>query len=343
MKALVLTGKKEITLIDRPRTSPQKNELALRVAASAICRTDAKMWQSGHRDLVLPRVPGHEICGYLEENPEQLYTVWPGSACGICRACRNGRENLCPEMQIIGFHRDGGFAQILNVPASSLLEVPKGLKPSVATLAEPLACAIHGIKQSRTTGKDRVLVYGAGTLGILISLAAIDRGASVVLSDPNEDKLAASAGFRARHDIVTDEISPTGNFDIAFNAASPAETLNRGIQRLAPGGRFCLFSGLGGTPEHPELIFNELHYRELELIGSYGCTKQDMRDALILLDRYCNDIGFLVDRELQIEEVPTMIGSILEGKTFRHVIVMPDFTHSTVQRSREPEHNSSNR
>lgn len=343
MKALVLTGKKEITLIDRPRTSLQKNEVALRVAASAICRTDAKMWQSGHRDLVLPRIPGHEICGYLEENPEQLYTVWPGSACGSCSACRNGRENLCPEMQIIGFHRDGGFAEILNVPASSLLEVPKGLKPSVATLAEPLACAIHGIKQSRTTGNDRVLVYGAGTLGILISLAAIDRGACVVLTDPDAEKIGKSAGFRALHDIETDGICPSGSFDVVFNAAAPADILSCGIHRLAPGGRFCLFSGLAGIPQHPEVIFHELHYRELELIGSYGCTMQDMQDALVLLDRYRNDIGFLVDRELQIEEVPTMIGSLLEGKRFRHVIVMHDSKHSPVRRSREREHNRSNR
>ncbi|NTV25388.1 MAG: alcohol dehydrogenase catalytic domain-containing protein [Chlorobiaceae bacterium] len=337
MRALVLAGKEQFDLVDLQHTSPAENEVALRVAATAICRTDAKMWKSGHRDLVLPRIPGHEICGYIEEDPEKLYTIWPGSACGSCSACRNGRENLCPEMQIIGFHRDGGFAEILNVPESSLLKVPKGLKPSVATLAEPLACAIHGIKQSRTTGNDRVLVYGAGTLGILISLAAIDRGASVSLTDPNTAKLAQSAVFRARYGIKAEARITSGSFDVVFNAASPADTLACGIHRLAPGGRFCLFSGLGGTTEHPELIFHELHYRELELIGSYGCTMQDMRDALVLLNRYRNDIGFLVERELQIEEVPTMIGSILEGKRFRHVIVMHDsktLTSSPFQRTR---------
>lgn len=79
----------------------------LKVICCAICRTDAKMWRSGHRDLVLPRVLGHEIAG-IDPASGQLYAVWPGQVCGTCDYCRTGRENLCEEMQIIGFHTDGG-------------------------------------------------------------------------------------------------------------------------------------------------------------------------------------------------------------------------------------------
>ncbi|MBN1929870.1 MAG: alcohol dehydrogenase catalytic domain-containing protein [Chlorobiaceae bacterium] len=321
MKALTLTGREKFECVERPTPVPAENEVAVRVVAAAVCRTDAKMWRSGHRNLVLPRVPGHEICGAINEAPGRLFTVWPGKACGACEACRSGRENLCPAMQITGFHRDGGFAEFLTVPRSSLLEVPEGIGAPMAALTEPLACAVHGIRQSCIRRADRVLIYGAGTLGVLLAVAAINRGASVVMTDPDADKFARSAAFRSRYAIGADADPSSGGFDIVLNATSSAETLASGIRRLAPGGRFCLFSGLGETPENPGVIFSELHYRELELVGSYGCTRQDMRDALRLLVRYGHDLGFLVERTVSLDQVPAIMQEVLAGKGFRQLIV----------------------
>lgn len=320
MKALVLTGRERFELVERELAVPGEHEVAVRVAAAAICRTDAKMWHAGHRDLVMPRVLGHEVCGTIDEAPGRLFAVWPGSACGSCSMCRSGRENLCPQMKITGFHRDGGFAGQLVAPRSSLVEVPKGVGASLATLAEPLACAIHGVKQSSVRRADRVLIYGAGTLGILLAMAAINRGASVAMADPDVEKFARSAAFRSRYAIETDKPDAQEKFEIVFNAASSAETLESGIRRLTPGGRFCLFSGLGGMPESPATIFSELHYRELELVGSYGCTRQDMRDALRLLVRYGHDLGFLIERTIRLDEAPSVMETVLAGTGFRQVI-----------------------
>jgi len=320
MKALVLTGRERFELVERELPVPEDHEIAVTVAAAAICRTDAKMWRAGHRDLVMPRVLGHEVCGTIDEAPGRLFAVWPGSACGSCSACRSGRENLCPEMQITGFHRDGGFAGQLIAPRSSLVEVPKGVGASLAALAEPLACAIHGVKQSSIRRADRVLIYGAGTLGILLAMAAINRGASVAMADPDVEKFARSEAFRSRYAIETDKLDAQERFDIIFNATSFADTLAAGICRLEPGGRFCLFSGLGSEPESPASIFSELHYRELELVGSYGCTRQDMRDALKLLARYGQDLGFLLERTIRLEDAPSVMQEVLAGKSFRQVI-----------------------
>lgn len=319
MKALVLNGRKQFELVDRPLPVAEENDVVVRVVTAGICHTDAKMWQSGHRELVLPRVPGHEVCCVMDEAPGRLFAVLPGKACGVCEACRSGRENLCPAMRMSGFHRDGGFAEFLAVPRSSLLEVPKGIGATLATLTEPFACAVHAIKLCSVRRADRVLIYGAGTLGLLLALAAVNRGASVVLSEPNAQKLAKSAAFRNRYAIDVDDAQTSCGFDIAINTTS-ADTLASGIKLLAPGGRFCLFSGLGEAPEHPTAIFNELHYRELELVGSFGCTKPDMRDALRLIARYGNDLGFLIERTISLLEVPSLMEEVLEGKGFRQVI-----------------------
>jgi L-iditol 2-dehydrogenase len=324
MEALILTGKEKLEFVERELPVPEDHEIAVRVAVAAICRTDAKMWRAGHRDLVMPRVLGHEVCGAIDEAPGRLFAVWPGSSCGSCSACRSGRENLCPEMQITGFHRDGGFAEQLIARRSSLLEVPKEVSAPMAALAEPLACAIHGVKQSCARRADRVLIYGAGTLGILLAVAAINRGTNVVMTDPDEKKLARSAAFRSRYAIDAGSPAADDRFDIVFNAASAAETLASGIQRLVPGGRFCLFSGLGSVPDNPAASFNELHYRELELVGSYGCTREDMRDALRLLARYSQDLGFLLERTIRLEDVPAVMQEVLAGKGFRQIIEFSD-------------------
>lgn len=87
------------------------------VLRCAICRTDAKMWDQGHRDLVFPRVLGHEMV--VADAHGQRYIVWPGKSCRTCGFCKTGRENLCEEMKITGFHHDGGFAGQALLPADS--------------------------------------------------------------------------------------------------------------------------------------------------------------------------------------------------------------------------------
>lgn len=323
MKALLLCAPKSLSMLDRPIPIPGEGEVLLRVRAAAICRTDAKMWSSGHRDLRLPRVLGHEVSGCIDGDPDQLYVLWPGKACGSCMACRSGRQNLCPDMRITGFHRDGGFAEFLTAPRSSLLEVPEGVGPVMATLAEPLACAVHGVRQGGVSSRERVLIYGAGTLGLLVALVARECGASVVMSDPDIEKLSKSEAFRNRFGIGTEgqRGAPCPQFDVVFNATPAPEAIEAGVDRLAAGGRFCLFSGIGKEPAIPARVVDELHYRELAFIGAYGCRLHDMGEAVRLLSWYSDELGFLIERRIRLDGVPGAMDAVLSGKGFRHVIV----------------------
>lgn len=323
MKALLLEKQQSLRLLDVPVPATDEGEVLLRVAAAAVCRTDAKMWHSGQRDLRLPRILGHEVCGFIEGNRGGLYAVWPGTACGGCPACMSARENLCSGMQISGFHRDGGFAEFMAVPRSSLIAVPEGLDVSIAVLAEPLGCAVHAIRRSRVKAGERVLIFGAGTLGLLLALAAVDRGASVTMVDPDERKLGKSRTFRDRYGVAASP-DPDGRerFDAVFNATSASETLARGVSRLDSGGRFCLFSGLGITPELPVGLIDELHYRELELLGAYGCRRDDMHEALRLQACHADELRFLIERRIGLEKVPRAMEEVLAGNGFRLVVDM---------------------
>ncbi len=110
MKSLQLVKTGSLVRKDIPIPVPGADETLLNVTRCAICRTDAKMWGKGHRDLIMPRVLGHEICG-IDEKTGRRYALWPGKACGCCGQCRTGSENLCSSMRITGFHTDGGFAE----------------------------------------------------------------------------------------------------------------------------------------------------------------------------------------------------------------------------------------
>ena len=148
MKALELTETKRLKLRDLPIFEPEEGQVAIKVTRCALCRTDAKMWKSGHRDLVLPRVLGHEFCG-IREDDKKRYVIWPGKACGRCFHCRSGYENLCKDMLILGFHENGGLSEYVSVSEQSLIPLPEKLSDDLACMAEPLACAINALEIGR--------------------------------------------------------------------------------------------------------------------------------------------------------------------------------------------------
>ena len=124
MKAVVVEriGSFAIREIDVPSIAPE--EVLVRVRVTGLCRTDLKIIRVGHRDLVLPRVPGEEVVGVIEaiganvsrfRTGQRVY-IYPGTSCGTCSACKSGAGNLCASMQIMGFHRDGGFAEYVCAP-----------------------------------------------------------------------------------------------------------------------------------------------------------------------------------------------------------------------------------
>ena len=161
---MVLTGLEQLEIRPLPPLVPGPDEVLVHVLACAICRTDAKMWEQGHRDLIFPRVLGHEMV--VRDDLGNRYIVWPGKSCGTCRYCRAGRENLCDEMKITGFHHDGGFAHRAVLPLASLVPVPLELDLYAACFAEPVGCVVNAFEKLPATPGKKILIYGGGTMGL---------------------------------------------------------------------------------------------------------------------------------------------------------------------------------
>ena len=327
MQSLLLDRIGSLRLESTSEPAPEAEEVLLQVSHCAVCRTDAKIWKYGHRDLILPRIPGHEICGRVFGSRKR-YAVWPGTSCGKCTPCLSGMENLCRAMRIVGFHKDGGFAEYVAVPEKSLIAAPDDLPGHLVCMTEPMACAVNGLEQVGAGQGDRVLIFGAGPVGLMIALAVRSLGAVPFIREINFRRIDQVKALldRAEIRVLADESGL--EFDRAINAAADSATLVDGFSRLKPGGSFCLFSGLIEGAPLPVSAFNRLHYRQFRLAGAYGCTRLQMVKALGILSEYAEIMGLLIQERISLDRVPAVLPNILAGESLKYIIE-PDSTGCT--------------
>ncbi len=321
MKALVLRERACLRLEDLPEPVAGPDEVSIAVSRCALCRTDAKIWDQGHRDLLLPRILGHEICGTRGDTGERC-VVWPGESCGQCEHCRSGAENLCREMRILGFNRDGGLAETVTAKRTSLIAVPESLPDRLACMAEPLACALSALDLVEVKEGMSVLVFGAGAVGLLMAVAARAAGCKVSVREISEEKLHMSTEFRRSLQIQSFTTKSRDRFDVVVNACPAVETLVSGVSVLKSQGRFSFFSGFVGEDHLPARALNEIHYRQLHVVGAYGCTRDQMARGVTLLDAYQNEVSLLIQEEIPIESVKSVLPGILSGRSLKIVVNM---------------------
>lgn len=273
-------GAFEVTRL--PVRRPEPGEVLVRVLVTGLCRTDLKLIRVGHRDLVLPRVPGEEVVGEIADKGARvagvergdLVYVYPGVWCGACPACRSGAENLCRDMRIMGFHRDGGFAEYVTVPAQSVIPVPDGVAAEAAVFAEPLSCCLNALELAGLRPGMAVGIWGAGPAGTLLHRAAQAKGAEPVNIEPDARRREAIGGL---------DCGAERGFDVGVVAVGAKAAYEEALARLRPRGRLVVFSGLAPADDRIGVGFNQLHYREQTLVGAYGCAHRHGVAALNLI------------------------------------------------------------
>jgi L-iditol 2-dehydrogenase len=240
--------------------------------------------------------------------------LWPGIACGKCRPCQRGADNLCPEISIMGFNYDGGFAQLLALPRESFPGgvnlLPGNVDPALAALAEPLACCINGQEQACVGQGERVLIYGGGPIGALHALLAelhaaekiivaermpgrireLKRHTSAVVVNPAEE---------SGKTVLAEEIGRAG-VDVILTATPEVRADGDLIKLLSPGGRICIFSGPAPGNYQEMIDLRSIHYHELTISGAYGCTSRQNRQAVELLTSGMIKAGWLITKKTNL-------------------------------------------
>lgn len=301
------------------RPEAREGHVVLTVAACAICRTDAKMWHQGHRDLVMPRVLGHEIAGF-DEVTGQLYTVWPGQVCGTCWYCLHGRDNLCEEMKIIGFHSDGGFSSYVSVPKESLVPVLETIEPTLLTFAEPVACVLNASSQLSMEKNARVVIYGGGVVGMIAALVFSEKGGRVTVIENSQEKISKLRTLAELNNIELCKDTVAADFDLAMNCCDSHIAFSLCITKLRKGGQLAFFSGLEKNENIETNLLNLIHYKELELYGAYGPRREHMVEAIPFCARQHVNLRLLIEKIIGPEAIESVLPKILSGAALKHIV-----------------------
>lgn len=272
----------------------------MRVAACGICGSDLHFLRGDHPRPV-GTCPGHEFAGIVEDGPvglpDRLYAVSPNVACGTCDFCRNGETNLCARGGYgLGLGRNGGLAEYVDVPASNL--APTGSDdPALAAMTEPLAVALRAVGLGRPRPDSRILVLGAGAIGLSCALLARDRCGEVAVTARHPHQRAAAETLGV---VVVDEDDGVAwakehRPDIVIETVGgTADTLTPAIKACRRGGTIVL---VGAFTEPKAVDLSKLMMKELRLQGSfcYGSTGRgpEFAAAAELTGRYEGELRAL--------------------------------------------------
>ncbi|RLC25354.1 MAG: nicotinate-nucleotide--dimethylbenzimidazole phosphoribosyltransferase [Deltaproteobacteria bacterium] len=306
------------------------------VLCCAICRTDAKMWEQGHRDLVFPRVLGHEMV--VKDPTGQRYIVWPGKSCGTCRFCKTARENLCEDMKITGFHTDGGFASQAVLPHDSLIPIPNNLTTHVACFAEPVGCVINAFEKLTFEKNDPILILGSGTMGLITALYAQHLGLVPHIIEKNEAKINHVAPFLTATGIPCTKDTHKSEFELVINTCADYIAFCQGIAKVGKGGQISFFSGISKNEHIETNLLNLLHYKEARLSGVYGMTKDHMRKAIPFMQTHESEFKLLIEEIVAPQKAPQLMTKVLSGKYLKYILdfsltsaVLPAFATQKIQ------------
>ena len=317
MRALALVDRERVEVRDVPVPDVQPDEIRIDVAAAGICGSDLSAWRGHHPFRIPPVVLGHEVSGVIvavgtDVDPARVgerVAIEPQRLCGVCAHCRAGRNQLCERKVLPGM--DGWFGSIAEqfvAPAAMAHPLPDSLDLELAALAEPLAVAVHSVRQGAVESGWTVNVIGAGTIGLLVTLVAASRGASVnLVTDVDEDRLDAArtrgvAETLNARDVDIEEYAaahPRLHADVTVVAATAPRSLVEATALTKPGGTIVLLGLYGDTAV---INASDLVMREQRIVASVTYDSSDFRAAIAMLDARPVVFGTFLTRRIAMED-----------------------------------------
>ena len=306
MKALVWKGGQVMDYEDVADPEAGGDEVVLDVELAGICGSDLHGYRGHPGPRVPPLVLGHEVVGTVDG---ASYAVYPLIGCGECEHCAAGEENLCMSWRLIGMHRAGVFSERVLVPRASLVELPAGLDPRLAVLAEPLACCVGALAPHEDAETGAVL--GAGPIGLLTVWLAAKSGKTVRAVDPVESRLETARLLGA-----TDFEGPA---DLAVDAAGFEATWRAAIDAVKNGGQVVAV-GLGQA--EGSLPFNVIVRRAIRIRGQFAYSRADFARAVELLAEGDLDLTWTTDMSLA-EGAQAFANLVERPAEFSKVVLQP--------------------
>ena len=334
MKAAVLYGKEDVRVEEVESRPLQPGEVRVAIEATLTCGTDLKVFKRGYhaRMIVPPAVFGHELAGVISEvkTPKsKLPSPWRvgdrvvvanSAPCGQCYFCGQNQENLCDDLLFL----NGAYAESIVVPArlveKNLLRLKASTSFRDAALVEPLACVIQGVQDARLKGPQRVLVIGAGPIGLMFVAVARNLGCEVMVAGRGASRLKVARRLGASRiiDVAGRELLSAARCktgpapDVVIEAVGKPESWQAALALVRKGGVVNFF---GGCPAGTAIFVDtsQMHYSSLTLVASFHHTPAGVRKALDLIERGIIRAEDFIDGECKLSGLPDLFRSMAAG------------------------------
>jgi 2-desacetyl-2-hydroxyethyl bacteriochlorophyllide A dehydrogenase len=322
MRTIVCHEPFELSVAERDDPSPGPGEVLVRIRRVGLCGTDYHIFSGRHPFLNYPRVMGHELSGEIEAlgagaslQIGQTVAINPYLPCGTCIACRKNKPNACVNIAVLGVHIDGGMCERLVVPEHAVIDAT-GLTVDQAAMVEFLAIGAHAVARAPRCEGSRMLVAGAGPIGIATALFGRFDGFEVTLIDRRQARLDFARDRLGLDGLLVDDsldaalAERTGGemFDVVVDATGSLEAMRRSLDFVAHGGALVL---VGVAPGDLSFADPEFHKREATLIASRNALASDFQRVIAAIKAGAIPTDVLHTHSLSAEELPERVPQLI--------------------------------
>jgi (R,R)-butanediol dehydrogenase / meso-butanediol dehydrogenase / diacetyl reductase len=334
MVAALWTAADEVQVSNVPVPEVPAGWALVKVAYNGICGTDLAILHGRHPRALAPLIMGHEMSGWVERAGASgplagtLVVVEPLISCGECRSCKNGLTHVCRHLGLYGIDAPGGMAQYVALPPEVLHAVPDDVDPRTATLAEPLAVAVHAVERSGMQPGDTVAVYGAGPIGVLTALTARHAGAGVIVvtePSPWRREVAAGLGFTVVPEGSTMAatlvpLTDGEGADITFDtAAHPSVAAELAMVTRVRGSIVVV-----GVYKQPTAVdLQSICFKEQRVIGVRVYTSADVVHAIELIATDALGLGRFPSKAFALTDADAAFDAATSGQHCLKVLLTP--------------------
>lgn len=314
MKTVLITKPKEIQVTERPVPEVGAGEALLKIKYCGICGADVASYTGNQPFTTYPRIPGHEFSAEIVEIPENdrglkkgdLVTCNPYFNCGSCYSCKRGYINCCTDNQTMGVQRDGSFCEYVAMPVERIYP-GKGLTAEQLALVEPFTIGYHAISRAEIKPTDKVLVVGAGPIGLFALISARQKGAEVYIADVLDNRLELAKEYGAagtinskREDLSqrTAEITDGNGFDVCVEACGLSDTFLACIEQAAFAANIIL---IGNGKKETTFLHSILLKKELNVYGSRNSYPEDFQRVIDMIASGSVDVMKMVSGVYDLE------------------------------------------
>ncbi|HJU11861.1 MAG TPA: alcohol dehydrogenase catalytic domain-containing protein [Candidatus Binataceae bacterium] len=316
MKAAVWNDHGSLDVVDRPVPEPRPGWIRVKVSSVGICGTDLHFYR-GSFPSPAGLLPGHEVSGLIDGLGEGVQlpigapvAIEPQSFCGECYQCRTGNHNRCAKRILFGVTGRGGCAEFATIPAYSAYILPEGIPPAAGALTEPLAVCVRGLQRGRIESGQRIVILGAGTIGLMSLLGARAAGASEILVTaryPHQQRAAQALGADGVFgdvDALNKRLAGAPVDCVIETVGGRSATLMDAVNVVRPGGMVLMLGVFDGASQIPALDFST---KEVTMVGSncYGRSGShtDFEIAIEVLRKNLHALTSLVTHRFTLDQV----------------------------------------